>query len=280
MRTSLLLLITALAATGAQARLTQSCSTNFGTGEVYVTTSNRQALLDIATHPASNPDASFRIYEPRGARLGAPPAFGNDVILEYDRAQDTAEIEASIRSDPVLAALGVQDVFANTTRICFSPGPPPVRVTVTEYFNAPLRHYFLSSSGVENAIIDAGGPARDGRGPVKSSRPSRRVTAMARPRSSASTTRGRTRTSSPWTPRNAGSCAAPTRAGSTKGRLLERSCPSTGSAPWQRPRLYRLYNNRWMFDDSNHRFVSNPALIAAMQASGWLLEGVALCLFN
>lgn len=277
---SVLFLIATLAATGVQARLTQSCSTNFGTGEVYVTTSNRQALLDIATHPASNPDASFRIYEPRSARLGAPPAFGNDVILEYDLAQDTAEIEAAIRSDPVLAALGVTDAFANTTQICFSPGPPPVRVTVTEYFNAPLRHYFLSSSDGENAIIDAGGA---GPGWARTGEVFRTIDAgycyAAPPVFRFYNTRANTH----FFTVDAAECGQLRRTDPGwfyEGQAFGAQLPVNGQCALATTALYRLYNNRWMFDDSNHRFVSNPALITAMQASGWLLEGVALCLFN
>lgn len=41
--------------------------------------------------------------------------------------------------------------------------------------------------------------------------------------------------------------------------------------------VHRLYNNRWMFNDSNHRYVTDLSLIAPMEASGWIHEGVAFC---
>lgn len=41
--------------------------------------------------------------------------------------------------------------------------------------------------------------------------------------------------------------------------------------------VHRLYNNRWMFNDSNHRYVTDLALIAPMEANGWIHEGVAFC---
>ena len=44
--------------------------------------------------------------------------------------------------------------------------------------------------------------------------------------------------------------------------------------------VYRLYNNRWMFNDNNHRFVTRTALRDQMVAQGWINEGIAMCLFN
>jgi uncharacterized delta-60 repeat protein len=41
--------------------------------------------------------------------------------------------------------------------------------------------------------------------------------------------------------------------------------------------VHRLYNNRAMFNDSNHRHVVDPPLIAPMVARGWIHEGVAFC---
>ena len=41
--------------------------------------------------------------------------------------------------------------------------------------------------------------------------------------------------------------------------------------------VHRLYNNRWMFNDSNHRYVTDLALIPAMTQAGWIHEGVVFC---
>lgn len=49
-----------------------------------------------------------------------------------------------------------------------------------------------------------------------------------------------------------------------------------GCAPPLRP-VHRLYNNRWMFNDSNHRYVTDTALIAPMEQAGWIHEGVVFC---
>jgi serine protease len=50
------------------------------------------------------------------------------------------------------------------------------------------------------------------------------------------------------------------------------TCPSDAPVP-----VYRLYNNRWMFNDSNHRYVTRPDLYQQMIAKGWIGEGVAMC---
>ena len=44
--------------------------------------------------------------------------------------------------------------------------------------------------------------------------------------------------------------------------------------------VYRLYNNRFAFNDSNHRFTSRFPEIALLEAQGWHYEGVAFCAQN
>jgi hypothetical protein len=53
--------------------------------------------------------------------------------------------------------------------------------------------------------------------------------------------------------------------------------PANGQcAAWQVP-VYRLYNNRFAFHDSNHRFVTDAGERAKMVAKGWSDEGVRFC---
>lgn len=49
-------------------------------------------------------------------------------------------------------------------------------------------------------------------------------------------------------------------------------------APGQVP-VYRFYNGRFRFNDSNHRFVTTPAERQRMRDKGWFDEGVRLCAF-
>jgi len=55
--------------------------------------------------------------------------------------------------------------------------------------------------------------------------------------------------------------------------------PTGGQCPAQAPRpVYRLYNNGWHWGiDSNHRFTTSAAVYSAMQAQGWIGEGIVMC---
>jgi serine protease len=53
--------------------------------------------------------------------------------------------------------------------------------------------------------------------------------------------------------------------------------PTNGVCPRDSAPIYRVYNNRWRENDSNHRFVSSLREYAAMISKGWIGEGVTLC---
>lgn len=262
------------------ARLTEHCNTNFGTGEVAISAPGaaRAELLAIAAEPARNLAIHERLWQPLSGRLLDYISFEDQVLLSYDPLQDTEQIAADIRGDPVLAALGVTHADPNTTQICFATMPPPVRVTVTEYHNRILDHYFLSSSAQENAVIDAGGAgagwARTGEvlhaiqpGYCYGSRPVFRFYTFG--------------ANTHFFTADASECGFLRRndpgwvfeAEAFGATLPEGGLCSAGTTP-----VWRLYNNRWMFNDSNHRFVVSAALRDQMAARGWVSEGVALCL--
>ena len=52
-------------------------------------------------------------------------------------------------------------------------------------------------------------------------------------------------------------------------------CPAAYPVP-----VYRLYNGRWMFNDSNHRYVTDASMREAMIAQGWADEGARFCAAN
>jgi len=63
---------------------------------------------------------------------------------------------------------------------------------------------------------------------------------------------------------------------------IEGICERGGGAPTiltpdtLRP-VYRAYNNRYMFNDSNHRYTTDIAVYQAMISQGWVGEGVVFC---
>lgn len=44
--------------------------------------------------------------------------------------------------------------------------------------------------------------------------------------------------------------------------------------------IHRLYNNRWMHNDSNHRFAANVRARQLLREAGWIEEGVAFCAYS
>lgn len=52
-----------------------------------------------------------------------------------------------------------------------------------------------------------------------------------------------------------------------------------GTCPGDSVPVYRVYNNRWRQNDSNHRYTIDRAIYDQMVAAGWAAEGVMLCAF-
>jgi hypothetical protein len=53
--------------------------------------------------------------------------------------------------------------------------------------------------------------------------------------------------------------------------------PVAGACPEGTIPVYRNYNNRFAFNDSNHRFTTSPTVYDQMKAQGWVGEGVVMC---
>jgi len=267
-------------AAGAQ-RFTEECDAHYGTGDIYIVTTvaAESALLAMVRDPGGNPDVFYRFWTPTQVTdidfSAYPPGFS----LRFDTAQDTEQIAQAIIADPVLQQLGVIDARPNSTQICYSPGPPPERITLTEYYNTTLAHYFLSSTAADNAFIDGGlaGPGwqRTGEtfrtiepGYCYGSRPVFRFyTPIANTHVFTMDTR---------------ECAAIRHGGGWhyEGQSFGATAPLAGACPANTTPLYRLYNNRWMFNDNNHRYATRAAVRQQMVAQGWMDEGIAMCLFN
>lgn len=269
----------ALACGAVDARLTEHCNTNFGVGEVYVdaTGAAQQALIARVSDPQLAPDIFFRLWEPRSAQV--PESFRNNVKLTFDRVQDTEEIAAAIRTDPVLASMGVTGAWPNTSQVCFAALPPSVPVTVAEYFNSALNHYFLSSSDLENAIIDGGGA---GPGWSRTGETFRTIQPDYCHGASPVFRFYNFEANTHFFTASTAECGFVRRSDPGwvyEGEAFGARLPVDGACEPGRTPVYRLYNDRWMFRDSNHRFVTRTALRDRMAAEGWISEGVAMCLF-
>jgi serine protease len=64
---------------------------------------------------------------------------------------------------------------------------------------------------------------------------------------------------------------------SYEGFAFRAQVPVAGACPQGTVPVYRAYNNRFAFQDSNHRFTTSLAIYNGMTAQGWLAEGVVMC---
>jgi len=189
----------------------------------------------------------------------------------------------------VLSAAGLS--ICNDLASCIG-GALPYTGTLVEYHNALLDHYFMTLDGPEARGIDLGaaGPGwtrtgaayqvfADGTaapfqfqgvcrfyGTPRIGPNSHFYTIDPRECSDVQADPG-------WTLESAGAFVAQeplTRSGSGP---YERYCASGRT-------LYRLYNNRFAQNDSNHWYVADLALYQSMQAQGWKGEGPQLCVLR
>lgn len=264
---------------GAQAGPTQRCNTGRSSQILLYEMSEepRSRIAAAVARPEADAELYARLWEPL-ASTTAP--WSKSVVLFMDPFQDLPEMIAAIRADPLVATLKISFIEDNGGG-CFATAPPPQYQRVTEYHNTVLDHYFLSSSTEENTFIDSGGAGpgwvRTGESfltvPTSGCHPGDRVFRFYGPGPNShfytadpSECGGLRSWKSGW---NAEGVAF--------GAKLPQNglCPGAAFEPYTP--VYRLYNNRWMFNDSNHRYTIRTDIYQQMIGKGWVGEGVALC---
>ncbi|MEN9560188.1 MAG: hypothetical protein RLZZ502_1399 [Pseudomonadota bacterium] len=149
-------------------------------------------------------------------------------------------------------------------------------VNVIEFYNSNIKHYFRTASAAEAAGIDAGNA---GPGWVRTGD---NFTAYAAGQGlGLDVCRFYTfGANSHFYTSNATECAglkAPNTGWVYESLAFRIPQPAvSGCAAGQTP-VYRLYNNRFAFNDSNHRFTTRQSEINSMTTQGWVLEGIAMC---
>ncbi len=149
--------------------------------------------------------------------------------------------------------------------------------TTTEFYNTTLRHYFVTAGAAEAAGIDNGAA---GAGWVRTGHSFNvdETAAGTVPVCRFYGTPGVGPNSHFYTA-DAGECTSvKTDPGwFYEGIAFEIQPAQAGSCPVGTQPIYRAYNNRWMYNDSNHRFITNYATYLQMGERGWTLEGVVMC---
>jgi Repeat of unknown function (DUF5648) len=149
--------------------------------------------------------------------------------------------------------------------------------TVVEYFNEGTGHYFLTAELSEMQAIDAG-----------SAGPGWRRTGYTLRAYYASIPLGGVPVCRFYAPSqnshfftaDAAECSFlrthPT-GWNYEGTAFQIDVPVAGACPPAMQPVFRLYNNRFQFNDSNHRFTPDAAERARMLAQGWKDESTAFC---
>ena len=165
-----------------------------------------------------------------------------------------------------------------------------VTAAVVEFYNSQLNHYFVTADPLEQAAVDAGaaGPgwSRTGLrfraytvvlGIPPGQSPVCRFYGSTAINPATGLRRG---PNSHFYTGQAPECAA---VQNDPGWILEgfafytRLQEVNGQCAAGTIPVFRLYNNRAQFNDSNHRYTTDPATYQAMQALGWRQEGIVFC---
>jgi uncharacterized delta-60 repeat protein len=154
-------------------------------------------------------------------------------------------------------------------------------VPVVEFYNSNLNHYFVTGGPGEIAAIESGaagsGWSRTGLG-FRAYAPESGVPIGAQPVCRFYGTPGRGPNSHFYTV-DATECAlVKNDPGWTyEGIAFYLFAPSSGQCAAGTQPVYRAYNMRFAQNDSNHRYTTDAAVYAQMQALGWAGEGVKFC---
>lgn len=150
-------------------------------------------------------------------------------------------------------------------------------LVVYEFFNTGLRHYFRTSSATEAAAIDNGSA---GAGWVRTGDNfNSYVPGSASPGSDVCRFYTFGANSHFYTAfvNECNGLKAPNSGWVYEGLSFRIPLPSaSGCVAGTRP-VYRLYNNRFAFTDSNHRFTTDFTQVTFLQGQGWTYEGIAFC---
>ncbi|MBK7469460.1 MAG: hypothetical protein IPI73_01360 [Betaproteobacteria bacterium] len=210
-------------------------------------------------------------------------AFGgiHQHIFFFERPEKTTAANALALVPNGIVAAGQNADFGLLFKLeadgsAFTPSQP-----VVEFFNTILNHYFITADAAEGAAIDAGaaGPGwqRTGRG-FRAWTAEVGVPPEAQPVCRFYGTPGLGPNSHFYTVDPAECDAVRLDPGwRYEGIAFYSIAPAGGGCPVGMQRVNRLYNNRFAQNDSNHRYVVDPATYNAMQQQGWSAEGLVLC---
>ena len=246
----------------------------------------RDGVLTVLAGHSSNSGFFLYDFSTRAYRLlgngSLDPSFPNDLVVG-----DVNDQFAQLDDGRFLRSNGGSNAAGCQVQRRQGDLPKADALLVEYQYNG---RYFFTAEGPESALLDRDPAAEKLR---RTGRAFGGWLPQARPRRLASDV--------PLLRRPARRPARPfllTAGRGVRARARGRRAPSTGTRTWRfeglafseapassagtcAPNLqpvYRIYNDQIrQGGDPNHRYTTDPAVIAEMQAQGWILEGVAFC---
>lgn len=177
--------------------------------------------------------------------------------------------------------------FSQLARIDLAQNTPP-DTTVTEFYNSTLNHYFVTANPAEATAIDGGsaGPgwSRTGQtwkawvgGPIPMAAEVCRFYGSTDINPATGQRRG---PNSHFYTLQPAECAQvkldPGWTYEFAGKFWMVKPTVQGCPNWTQA-VYRVYNGRFAFNDSNHRYMTSQTLYNQMIGQGWSAEGIVMC---
>jgi minor extracellular serine protease Vpr len=266
-------------------------------GEGYVVACGENSFW--STSVCTVPDGGGK-YVLFGAVSGAAPLVTGSIalLLQKNPALDAAQVKSilqqSARRDSFTGSApnprwgyGKLDVYAAMSAIA---SPALSEITVFEFYNQPLDHFFRTANPGEASVIDSGGAgagwSRTGDNFVAYGKSGYPAGAVGVCRFFGSLSPG---PNSHFYTADAGECQGlkdlQARTPATEKRwnyeeiAFGADLPSSGACPARAPLpIYRVYNNGARLGiDSNHRYTTSLTEYNALIAKGWGGEGVVMC---
>ncbi|MBK9607927.1 MAG: IPT/TIG domain-containing protein [Betaproteobacteria bacterium] len=220
-----------------------------------------------------NPDGTTRYDDDGGGGLNARiPASGFLTLTQTG----THHIIAS-------SAVPLQTGAYTLVLTLNAPPPPPSSKPTIEFYNIDLKHYFITAEQAEATAIDNGAA---GAGWVRTGFSYDVAANQQAAQFKATAANPVCRFYAPFPGPNshfytvdAAECTAvKTDPGwRYEGIAYYIQPPAFGTCPAGTQPIYRVYNNRFQYNDSNHRFITNPATFLQMGERGWTMEGIVMC---
>ena len=265
-------------------------ATRDGFGSVDTATGAVQVVLTEAQQPrrlAAGADGTLWLTDgTQYVTQFTPPA--NYARLKVFGNANAQSAGLHVHTDGVVYVSDVQG--SQLARIAVAQNTPTDTI-VTEFYNNILNHYFVTANLAEAASIDSGGSgpgwSRTGEtwkawvgGPIPGAAEVCRFYGSIDINPATGMRRGPN--SHFYTAEPAECAAVKLDPGWTfefagKFWMIRPTASSAAGCPAWTQAVWRVYNGRFAFNDSNHRYMTSQALYNQMVAMGWTGEGVVLC---